>query len=56
MIKFRIYKSYYLTQQNKGLPVTWILQDHLEVPSRTTCSAASRLVRWVLGSTLNTVL
>ena len=54
------FQQKYLEQwNNKWMnyePVTWILQDHLEVPSRTTCSEDSRLDPCVLGSTLNTVL
>jgi len=37
-------------------PVMAILQDHLLVPSRTICSACSRLSMCVSGSTENVVL
>lgn len=37
-------------------PVMAILQDHLLVPSRTICSACSRLSMCVSGSTVNVVL
>lgn len=39
-----------------AIPVMAILQDHLDVPSRTLCSACSRLSIWVSGSTENKVL
>jgi len=38
------------------IPVMAILQDHLEVPSRTLDSAWSMLSMWVSGSTVNVVL
>jgi len=47
-------------KRSKGIsivsPVMAILQDHLLVPSRTICSACSRLSMCVSGSTENVVL
>lgn len=48
------------SKRSKGIsivsPVMAILQDHLLVPSRTICSACSRLSMCVSGSTENVVL